>query len=357
MENLIKTLQDKFCRIDSDTFWARGPAELAMDLLAHVRGTLGDNAFPLMNEVESSVQSQSSNSTFWRNPEIYPPLTAILRAEQPSGTEKHLLTLLSQLTGNRSLLKPQTGSACRFFHEDEVVYRWSPADGFSRYANKLSALGNDCLLIWPVHGLYTDLVGEDLYPSDGNDEITPTILRTCFDGWALVERLCPDLFRDMTQLIGAVILTPDFGHPTRWSYNLRLRYFSGVFINVFRTNKCAFAESLVHEYCHQRLWLWWSYDSLLPVSYDQITVQSPVTGNNRNARVMLHALIIYAIALGMAKGLLNDDEISVAEKEWAQNRIGLLSKAVPQLAERLLAVLTTTEDRARSVIEHVLETI
>ena len=54
------------------------------------------------------------------------------------------------------------------------------------------------------------------------------------------------------------------------------------------------AESLIHEYYHQRIWLWWLIEAPAHLPPREVMMTSPVSGQQRPVCVMMHALLIYA---------------------------------------------------------------
>src|SRR5205085_5909118 len=79
----------------------------------------------------------------------------------------------------------------------------------------------------------------------------------------------------------------------RSSFSARMFYAGGIFSSLLRGNVPALVENLIHEYFHQRLWVWWSIESPQDLPPETLMIESPVTRTQKSVRVMVHAFLIY----------------------------------------------------------------
>lgn len=189
---------------------------------------------------------------------------------------------------------------------------------------------------FPRPGLFRDLLGTDLYPDVPSSRPDADLLRDVGAAFDLVRRYDESLHAELGRCFSVLVLTTDFG-TVRSSFNLRLRYAGGLFLNPFHETPQGLAEGLVHEYYHQRLWHWWWNEPLEGLPGEDVQVVSPITGRKRPVPVMTHALVIYtALAhfLGTLAGGLDGDA-----QRAAQARAHRLSGGIGPLAEALRAVV------------------
>lgn len=154
------------------------------------------------------------------------------------------------------------------------------------------APGTTVRVYFPRPGLFRDLLGEDLYPDVPPARADADLLRDVEEAFELVRRYDERLYEEVRRCFSVLVLTTDFG-TVRSSFNLRLRYVGGLFLNPFHETPLGLAEGLVHEYYHQRLWHWWWEEPLDGLPGEDVQVTSPITGRRRPVPVMTHALLIY----------------------------------------------------------------
>jgi hypothetical protein len=202
-------------------------------------------------------------------------------------------------------------------------------------------------VLLPHPGLFSDLLEPHLYP-DGDDPYEAVVLlETTTAGLALLARFEPEVAEDFARVVQRIVLTPDLGDDLRWSYNLRLAYFGAVFVNPFRVGVAGMAESLLHEYVHQRLWQWWAFEPPDGLPGFETTVLSPVTERPKPAPVMVQALVIYVAVHRLLAAALVADGLPPAERDGVEERVARLRRAIPILHGRLREVVPAGSSVAR----------
>lgn len=166
------------------------------------------------------------------------------------------------------------------------------------YKNDLSARlvsrrrGFTILLQCP--GLFQDFLPKDLYPHE-DDSPAPCSTEDILDD-ALI-RLGQN--RDLNHLIAIITpymaLVPELPIEQRQSFNCRLTYPGVIFLGRYH-DPADLAADILHEFLHQLLWMaaWQQPRDWLPVGSDY-TIRSPLTDREKDAAVMVHACLIYAL--------------------------------------------------------------
>jgi hypothetical protein len=202
---------------------------------------------------------------------------------------------------------------------------------------------------FPRAGLFRDLLGADLYPEVPSSRADGDLLRDVEEALELVRLYDPSLHADVRRCFSVLVLTTDFG-TVRSSFNLRLRYLGGLFLNPFHETPLGLAEGLVHEYYHQRLWHWWWDEPLEGLPGEHVEVTSPITGRRRPVPVMTHALLIYAALEEFHAALAGRQRLPAAS---ARSR--RLAEGIGPLGEALRAALPAGS-RAAGLVDLVLRT-
>jgi hypothetical protein len=298
----------------------------------------------------------------WRNSDLYAPLFNLSEAGNDSARMDRLIDLAEVHSGARpveELPHPSDGFYRLARSRGSVVERRDGAWRTCRRDATATLDGFDPLVYLPRAGLFADLVPEAQYRSSAQGAGAQTLLDRLEAGYRLLADADPDLLADLETVVSTVVLLPPLGDEPvstaaqrsapdrlRWSFNLRLRYFGGVFLDLHRVDVFGAAEGLVHEYTHQRLWQWW--DTELPSGIPPITdtMISPITGNRRAVCVMIHALVVYvtacrlyrAVAASAERRAASDGDLGSAStngtgalSEWAGRRWAVLDAAVPRL--------------------------
>jgi hypothetical protein len=194
------------------------------------------------------------------------------------------------------------------------------------------AAGTAIRVYFPRPGLFRDLLGADLYPDVSSSRADADLLRDVNEAFALVRLYDERLHEEVRRCFSVLVLTTDFGS-IRSSFNLRLRYVGGLFLNPFHETPLGLAEGLVHEYYHQRLWHWWWQEPLAGLPGEDVEVTSPLTGRRRPVPVMTHALLIY-VALRAFHGALAH-RLDGDARQAAQARSARLAAGIGPLGDAL----------------------
>ena len=300
-----------------------------------------------VDEILAAFTARRGESSLWRNPEIYAQIALLAEAARRHDDLTPRLASLRVHAGLVPLRSATIGDGTyRLMHVDGsigIVSAGTIEDIGPRIVTTCDAYRG--LILRPHPGLFADLIAPALYPTvadadnardatdvdsdndnhDGADRIVGALRRLARD--------CPDVFADFEDVVSTVVLVPDLHDQARWSYNLRLSYFGGIFLNAYATTGVqGLVEGLIHEYYHQRLWQWWAYEQPDGLPPEEATLRSPVTGRVKSVRVMIHALLIYVAIYDYYLSQRGGDEDA-----WVSARLDLLRTAIPELHRSLSA--------------------
>lgn len=211
-------------------------------------------------------------------------------------------------------------------------------------AQPLPMFNGRSIVHMPRDGLFHDLLPVDLYPNGRESQSQACLVKRLDVASRLLAAQFPDLMQDLIEAISTIVLIADWPRAAdgsedhegneRWCFNLRLRYFGGIFLNLYRVGGCGALEGLVHEYCHQRLWLWWEIDRPSGIPDRNDTMVSPVTGLQRSVAVMVHALVIYFVLADVYQSLLSSQH-QLTERDWLTKRRARIVAGIPTLVDEL----------------------
>lgn len=341
--NIVAMSYNTLTKSDFHEFVARTQRQLPFDL---IEKAIRENPATAphrrsIEDIQALIGDNKEGPQASQNPEIYPSILALLTSDDGPQIERHLRNLRLHLACLDAREVESLGDGYyRLVHSHGSLLR--VRNGKKREVQKeltFRTEGSRSIVYLPADELFNDLVDIRLYPrvrGKSNDEGLATMLVKAME---LLRQYSPELWADFQQVISCIVLTPDFGHPDRWSYSCRLSYFGGIFVNPFRVNEYGMVESLIHEYYHQRLWQWWAYEELSGMPPEEVTVISPITGNRRSVQVMVQALVIYISALHYyAHELQQHTAQQAQELAWLTRRAQLLHKGIPQLYDNLRAI-------------------
>jgi HEXXH motif-containing protein len=306
-------------------------------------------------EIEALADALADDTDAWRNPEVYAQIALLAQAAAGGLDPDPPLELLRVHAG---LVAPST------IARSDGPVRLTEVDGSIRmFADDAITLVQDevvasvpdldAKVLLPYPGLYSDLVEPRLYPDARASRAHAELLGDVGCAVELLGRHAPDVLADLREVIRLVVLTPDLRDERQWSYNLRLAYFGAIFVNAHEVGRYGVAEALLHEYFHQRLWQWWTYEPPEGLPPDGVTIRSPVTDREKPATVMLQALLIY-VAAHHFYGECWSAGVGEGSSPWVERRLASLERAIPQLHTSLRDVVAP-KSRAALILEHAAE--
>jgi len=105
-------------------------------------------------------------------------------------------------------------------------------------------------------------------------------------------------------------------------------------------------ESLIHEYYHQRIWLWWLIEAPADMPDHSMTIVSPVSRQERPVQVMMHALLIY---VSLTDYYHWAGRLFPGESDWIGRRWRTLHAGAVGLLRMLQGVLAGRDESLRFV--------
>jgi hypothetical protein len=149
-------------------------------------------------------------------------------------------------------------------------------------------------VLQPCPGLFQDLLPDALYPHE-HKTLRPHLRIDIFDEAIFLLMQDDVLNIYIKEAVPYIILVPALPIKLRQSFNCRLTYPGAIFIG-HRDEACDVAADIIHEFLHQLLWLsaWHRPEEWYPIGSNHI-IRSPITGRDKDAAVMVHACIIYAL--------------------------------------------------------------
>ncbi|WP_316204406.1 hypothetical protein [Bradyrhizobium sp. SZCCHNS3051] len=294
--------------------------------------------------IRECLERGATSAQLARDSEIYFPIFTLAETAADQARTEDLLRRLEFLLG----LEDCTALTPGYYRLTRPVPRVVrvASNGIEEIADAqpLPMFDGRSIVHMPRDGLFHDLLPKDLYPSTQESQSQACLVEALDVGSGLLAAQCPDLMQDLVEAISTIVLIPDWLRAAdgsedhegneRWCFNLRLRYFGGIFLNLYRVGGCGALEGMVHEYCHQRLWLWWEIDRPSGVPDRHDTMVSPVTGLQRSVAVMVHALVIYFVIADVYQTLLNSRH-QITELPWLIQRRAKIVTGIPTLVDEL----------------------
>ncbi len=344
--NLLDTVAREFSDAAHPDRLHEGRTRLPAEILRrHVAANR--NLAPRATALEALAGALEATPAASANPEIYP----FLIASRFVG-DSQCDTLVAKLRWHAGLSDDLGAGTTDGYHRSARAPgvhrasegRLSPVEGCWADASGLR-------VYFPRPGLFRDLLGADLYPDVPSAREDAELLGDVEEALELVRLYDPGLHAEVRRCFSVLVLTTDFG-TVRSSFNLRLRYLGGLFLNPFHETPLGLAEGLVHEYYHQRLWHWWWDEPLEGLPGEHVEVTSPLTGRRRPVPVMTHALLIY-VALEELHAALAGRLAAAKDREAASARSRRLAEGIGPLGEALRAALPAGS-RAAGLLDLVL---
>jgi hypothetical protein len=287
------------------------------------------NLAPRAAELESLADALERIPEASANPELYPFLIAARFANAALAD-----ALIDKIRWHAGLSDELGAGLTVGYHRSrrapgvhrEAGGRLEPVEGC--WAETAGAIR----VYFPRPGLFRDLLGADLYPDEPSSRPHDELMHDVAEAFDLVRRYDEGLHDELCRCFSVLVLTTDFG-TVRSSFNLRLRYVGGLFLNPAHETPLGLAEGLVHEYYHQRIWHWWWDEPLDGLPGEDVLVTSPITGRRRPVPVMTHALVIY-IALAQFHATLAQ-RLEGDGSRAAEARAAVLAQGLAPLGDSL----------------------
>ncbi|MGH1342806.1 MAG: hypothetical protein ACRBN8_14690 [Nannocystales bacterium] len=272
------------------------------------------------------------------SPEIHAPLVCLGDRCPDLDTATQLLHRLDVLSGGVSPSGPGIESGIyRLPHLGHGVVERRGGEVIALDAHRRSAGGH--VVYFPIPGLFADLPFPPVYAMSAKPGCSAHALRQYERARALLSRVDQVVFADFERTITTTALLPPVPHEqgqplpqAHWSFNLRLRLPGAVFVNPFSVGVPALCEGLLHEYLHQRMWLWWELCPPCGLPRWGPSLRSPISGQMRPLVTMLQALVIYRCVIQLHQALLRTDALTTQEQDNCRTRAQSLRAALPQLA-------------------------
>lgn len=315
-----------------------------------------------VQRIVDEIAARVVERRLWRDADLYYPIFTTMETMDDEERTEQLLRRLEIHLGMRPLEELRAFAAPmhrllsltgRVWRTDAGRVRPLERDVFTRIDESAATV------YLPEPGLFLDIVPESRYPTRPVDAEAREGLDRLRDAWSLLRAVDPETARDFDDCISTIVLLPPAAaggavdrHRARWSYNLRLRYFGGVFLDVSGGDRYSAAEGLVHEHLHQRLWHWWEIECPDGLPERHVVVRSPMTGMERPAYVMVHALAVYVAVHELYLAIRGAADYAPAPDGWVESRLDRLSAVVPQLHDVLCDIV-----RPRTTVRKLLDVL
>ena len=284
------------------------------------------------------AERHNKSRAIWRDCEVYYPIDFMSRS-QDAEYFPYLIELLSILLGAKDIRN------CR--NLPDGYYRLKNAEGkiYRIVGGRLSVVREK--IVWrmkdfaadiylPRDGMFSDILNERLYPRMKKICAAAAIKARLARTVGHMRDFSRDIWEDFQDAVWNVVLLTNTPNVGTSSLTMRYKYFGSVFFNPFMNDEYKGVESLVHEYIHNRCWLWWELARPTGIPPESVRIASPVTGNRVRVSAMIHAFIIYVSALQfyrfVQEGAPPSDKVV---RERLNRRASQLARSIPVLNARL----------------------
>jgi hypothetical protein len=303
-------------------------------------------SFPGFTQLFATLQERSASC--WNNPELYPHLFKILRARDlESNPEVHLRALECHL-GLREI-SPQVFTHKYFRLHAPVPQTFELVDDSVRVvSDAIVACGPNFPVVYmPVPNLFDDVVGGTTTYNGSPIPIDSSQLRQVIrDAADVLHNYDEELYGGFTEAVGTLAITGDWNADNRSSYSTGSVYTGGIFTSLCADSPTLFVESLIHEYYHQRLWLWWNIEAPSDIPGRDVTITSPISKQERSVQIMMQAFLIYVSLTNYYHWAAR---IYESESGWRETRWRTLQTGSDALLAVLREVLVGRDDSLRFV--------
>jgi hypothetical protein len=291
---------------------------------------------------------QADSAICWRNPELYPHLFRILKG---ADTEFDLGTILCALECHLGLrdLNPQAFTHRYFRLHRPIPQTFELAEGEIR-AVPQAIVANEQgfpLVYQPVPHLFDDVVGGAATyigsPLPVPSSVVGNVIREAAE---VLRQYDSELYDGFTDAVGTLAITGEWDLANRSSYSTGSLYTGGIFTSLCVDSPQLLVESFIHEYYHQRLWMWWLIEAPSDIPDREMTVVSPVSGHERSVQIMMQALLIYASLTDYYRWAYHG---APDKSDWIGIRWKALQEGTFELLNLLRRVLAGRDDCLRFV--------
>jgi hypothetical protein len=284
----------------------------------------------------------------WSNPELYPHLFRILRARDlESNVERSLRALGAHL-------RLWEVDAAIFTHRYFRLHRPSPLtlelvnDDIHVVDDSVLAVEMAFPIVYlPLPHLFDDVVGGAATYVGSPLPIAPLemtrLIRVAAD---VLREYDVGLYSGFIETVGTLAITGERHHGNRSSYSAGSMYTGGIFTSLCADSPILLVESFIHEYYHQRLWLWWLIEAPRDMPDRRLTMVSPVSKQERPVQVMMQALLIY---ISLTDYYLWVDRSAVDGADWVGLRWRSLQSGAAELLSTLRSVLVGRSESLRFI--------
>lgn len=283
---------------------------------------------PGFEEVYSFLRDRSSS--VWNNPELYPHLFRLLRSSHGQSRSGSELSALEGHLGLRSVSAEMfTHRFLRVRYPQPTVFELSDK-GVAPLEDVTLEMEQEFPIVYlPLPHLFDDVVGGTVQYVGSKIPIAKADIQKLISNAAsILQAYDPDLYEGFLQAVGTLGVTGDWAPGSRTSYSSGAYYTGGIFASVCTDSPALLVESLIHEYYHQRLWMWWLIDAPADMPDKDHVIVSPVSGQTRSVQIMMQALLIY-VSLADYYGWAA--QTITGESDWAQERCRTLKAGAKEL--------------------------
>jgi hypothetical protein len=322
--NLVDRVMNEIDGIGVEELDNRASVDLLPDLIKRALSLRRENANvgARLSSILCGLSDADNLRGLLRNPELFPPIQSLSTDSHTSLWESQLDLLEFHL--NQRPLENLSLPPSSFLRTRGQVYT-NRSGSWELVENPpMSHKLGEWTVYLPFDGLFNDLFDTGLYPSRTGMCDTSHLVPLIEHSRVKLARFSARMLADMDLAVHTIGLTWDNGFPSSSS---RLGFNGGILVNPYWNNGQAVAASIIHEYCHQRLWQWWHFAPLVSSHQQDLQIRSPVSGNNRSLLALLQALLIYVECLDFYQREILDGAVDA----WPAQRAEHLRKTLPDL--------------------------
>lgn len=304
--------------------------------------------------MSKQIEAFNKEKEFWRDCEIFFPLVALADSKNSTRNEYliGILLLLLGLADIRDFYRRLPDGYYRLKNLTRVVYRVKKgklSDVTDQVLFPMDGFRTD--IYNPTSGLFSDMLSPTAYPHFKNRVARKKVASVVKKGIRTFQDYSLSLSTHFEDAISSVVLLPK--ESPAQCYNLGITYFGGIFVNPFAANPYSFAESMIHEYYHNCLWVLWHSVGFGRHTSLNAQIVSPFTGGKRPLFSMLDALFIYTAHYHFYRKIYYENPPRKKKlKDFVLSRVSHLHANIPVLYKNLKQAISD-----RTVIRNYLSFI